>query len=285
MPGRRTAVASEKGSSRQRPVVRRAGVGAQHRPYGRGPDEAAAKITTPTGGRRSGIGSVIGSTRASVLACAARPRRCVLCRGERISTPLLKTGGYPNTGCPASLDIPSESRNGSLEGSAQGPGRVRLRLRVSEGATAAPCASSAATRTLDRPDHRRAVRPAVRPDGSDRRSAGPYPGDAPDRAAACAPDRAARCGPASDCVESASLHHPAGSDGRASRYSAIDWSCQPLRSRSDQQGTHRYHASLQSGGRAMQTYNRVMFGNIANPRDCTSAKSYSARRGHGRCQQ
>jgi hypothetical protein len=29
----------------------------------------------------------------------------------------------------------------------------------------------------------------------------------------------------------------------------------------------------------MQTYSRVMFGNIANQRDCTSVKSYSARQG------
>lgn len=35
----------------------------------------------------------------------------------------------------------------------------------------------------------------------------------------------------------------------------------------------------------MQTYNRAVFGNIANPRDCTSAKSYSARRARGQVKQ
>jgi hypothetical protein len=34
----------------------------------------------------------------------------------------------------------------------------------------------------------------------------------------------------------------------------------------------------------MQTYNRAMFGNIPNHRDCTSAKSYPVRRGRRRCQ-
>ena len=68
----------------------------------------------------------------------------------------------------------------------------------------------------------------VRPDGSGRHSAGPSRGDAP--------DRAVQCDPASDCAESASLRHQAGSGDRVSPHSAIDCSCHsPLGSRSDEE--------------------------------------------------